>query len=128
MGISRFSLLSRLFLLVCGLTLALSPTVSAAPILVVVPGLFNTGVDGTGSPQAVGSAELHWSLSGPTGSSVMVINPNAAWFGAAGRLDVDWPDQRQPDGPCGVICLQPQFQLDGHQHLKLVDNRTIHIG
>jgi hypothetical protein len=50
----------------------------------VVPGLFNTGVDDSGAPLAPGSADPHYSLTGPLSNAVAVArhfstNPKYTW-------------------------------------------------
>jgi PEP-CTERM motif len=87
----------------------------------VISSLFNTGVDGTGTPLPNGAAEIHYSLvSVPGGTTALQVATSAngfpigpwlgddslsAWIGPASDTSLD--------GPAGIYDYQTTFDLTG---------------
>jgi hypothetical protein len=101
----------RGFLLVSCFSLGLSSRVLADPVN--VPGLLNTGVDDAGTPRSIGSTELHWSLSGPTGTSVFIIAPNPGWVVAPAGSAWIGPASGTVSHPLGLYVYSLSFDLTG---------------
>jgi len=93
--------------------LALSTAAPAAAQPAVIPGLFNTGVDGAGNPMANGSTDTHYTIAG---SPTQVINISAgckhpAWVTPTAAC---WIWQNADGSPGGVTRdLRLTFDLTG---------------
>lgn len=79
---------------------------------VTINGLYNTGVDNSGVALPLGSAELHYSLTGPA-SPAIVSAPNSAWVAApAGSVWIG-PSAGTADDPSGDYTYTLTFDLTG---------------
>ncbi|RYY08289.1 MAG: PEP-CTERM sorting domain-containing protein [Alphaproteobacteria bacterium] len=99
-------------------TIALTAVAShaqAAPIT-----LFDTGVDSRGKPLANGAAELHYSMTGPSGSAGAVRVATAAngfpippWLGDDASSAWIGPKVSDLSGPVGTYTYRVSFDLSG---------------
>ena len=76
-----------------------------------VTGLFNTGVDDAGTALANGSADLHYTLSGPNGSTAYAITKHSAWVSSG--ADAMWiaPTGSGATDPVGLYIYTLTFTV-----------------
>jgi hypothetical protein len=84
--------------------------VDIAPVPPSPTALFNTGVDGGGVSLPVGSAELHYGLSGPA-SPAVVLAPRVTW--AAPPPGSRWIGPKDPPASAGTYAYRLEFDLNG---------------
>jgi len=82
--------------------------------------LFDTGVDAKGKPAANGAAEMHYSMTGPSGSAGAVRVANSAngfpilpWMGDDSSSAWIGPNGSDLSGPVGTYTYRVSFDLSG---------------
>ena len=96
------------YLLATGFVVFTTTSARAATI----SGLYNTGVDDNGVALPIGSAELHYSLTGPT-SPAILSTPNAGWIAAPEGSAWIGPSAGTADDPSGDYEYTLTFDLKG---------------
>jgi hypothetical protein len=97
---------------------ALSVTPAAQALTVstsAITGLFNTGVDSSGTPLANGDPEIHYTLVSPAGSLQALTSgyPIPPWLGNDSLSAWIGPNTTQANGPGGLYDYQTTFTLAG---------------
>lgn len=77
-----------------------------------IAGLFNTGVDGSGTVLPVGTADPHYSMTGPV-SGARVITKNALWATPSAGSAWIGPANADTSHPSGLYTYLLSFDLTG---------------
>ncbi len=83
----------------------------------IIPNLFNTGVDDSGNVLTVGSLDTHYTLSGPSATQATVITRNGSWaVEPAGSAWIGQPGGNGNIPVPGLYSYTLMFDLSGLDH------------